>query len=130
MPQIKTTDQTYVTDAGKPIVMAVPYSAYPQAVADWLYSGVSLAKDQIHTSADRTELRLKDPKKSDEGRYKVIIKNKHGQGEAFINLEVIGKLGCFRMTLFQELGNWICPCVLPRRSRTGEEPAGDRHGRW
>uniref|UniRef100_A0A3Q3SL05 Immunoglobulin like and fibronectin type III domain containing 1, tandem duplicate 2 n=1 Tax=Mastacembelus armatus TaxID=205130 RepID=A0A3Q3SL05_9TELE len=88
----KTTDQTitdYVTDVGKPIVMTVPYSAYPQAKADWLYDNQSVPKDNIHTSADRTEYRLRDPKKSDEGRYKIIIKNKHGEGEAFINLDVI-----------------------------------------
>ena len=91
MPQIKTTDQSYVTDAGKPIAMAVPYSAYPQAQADWLYDNQSLPKDDIHTSTDRTEYRLKDPKKSDEGRYKITIKNKHGEGEAFINLDVIGE---------------------------------------
>ncbi|MEQ2222441.1 hypothetical protein ILYODFUR_026475, partial [Ilyodon furcidens] len=89
VPQIKTTDQSYVTDAGKPIVMAIPYSAYPQAEADWLYNNLSLPKDNIHTSADRTEYWLKDPKKSDQGRYKIIIKNKHGEGEAFINLDVI-----------------------------------------
>ena len=92
MPQIKTTDQSYVTDAGKPIVMAVPYSAYPQAQADWMYDNQSVPKDDIHTSADRTEYRLKDPKKSDEGRYKITIKNKHGEGEAFINLNVIGEM--------------------------------------
>lgn len=92
VPQIKTTDQSYVTDAGKPIVMAVPYSAYPKAEADWLYNNLSLPKDNIYTSADRTEYRLKDPMKSDEGRYKIIIKNKHGEGEAFINLDVIGEL--------------------------------------
>lgn len=91
MPQIKTTDQSYVTDARKPIVMVVPYSAYPQAEADWLYDNLSLPKENAYTSADRTEYRLKDPKKSDQGRYKVIIKNKHGEGEAFINLEVIGE---------------------------------------
>lgn len=91
VPQIKTTDQSYITDAGKPIVMAVPYSAYPQAEAEWLYDNLSLPKENIHTSADHTEYRLKDPKKSDEGRYKIIIKNKHGAGEAFINLEVIGE---------------------------------------
>lgn len=91
VPQIKTTDQNYVTDARKPIVMVVPYSAYPQAKADWQYNGLSLPKDNIHTSTDRTEYRLKDPVKADEGRYKVIIKNKHGEGEAYINLEVIGE---------------------------------------
>lgn len=92
VPQIKTTDQSYVTDAGKPIVLAVPYSAYPQAEADWLYDNQSVSKDNIYTSAERTEYRLKDPKKSDQGRYKIVIKNKHGQGEAFINLDVIGEL--------------------------------------
>lgn len=85
-------DQSLVTDAGKPIVMFVPYSAYPKAEAEWFYDNVSLPKDNIHTVGDRTEYRLKDPKKSDQGRYKVVIKNKHGQGEAFINLDVIGKL--------------------------------------
>ena len=91
IPKIKTTDQSFVTDAGKPIVMAVPYSAYPKAEADWLYNTLSMPKDNIHTATDKTEYRLKDPKKSDEGRYKVVIKNKHGEGEAFINLSVIGK---------------------------------------
>uniref|UniRef100_A0A4W5MQW6 Immunoglobulin superfamily member 22 n=1 Tax=Hucho hucho TaxID=62062 RepID=A0A4W5MQW6_9TELE len=84
-----TMDQSLVTDAGKPIVMFVPYSAYPKAEAEWFYDNVSLPKDNIHTVGDRTEYRLKDPKKSDQGRYKVVIKNKHGQGEAFINLDVI-----------------------------------------
>lgn len=91
MPQIKTTDQSYTTDIRKPIVMTVPYSAYPRAEADWLYDNLSLPKDNIYTSADLTEYQLKDPLKSDEGRYKVIIKNKHGAGEAFISLEVIGE---------------------------------------
>lgn len=71
--------------------MVVPYSAYPQAEADWQYNSLSLPRDNIHTSTDRTEYRLKDPIKADEGRYKVIIKNKHGEAEACINLEVIGK---------------------------------------
>uniref|UniRef100_A0A3P8UGP9 Immunoglobulin superfamily member 22 n=1 Tax=Cynoglossus semilaevis TaxID=244447 RepID=A0A3P8UGP9_CYNSE len=82
-------DQDVVTDAGKPIVLFVPYSAYPQAKADWLYDNQNLPQDNIYTSADRTEYRLKDPKKSDQGRYKITIKNKHGEGEAFINLQVI-----------------------------------------
>uniref|UniRef100_A0A3B3HA44 Uncharacterized protein n=1 Tax=Oryzias latipes TaxID=8090 RepID=A0A3B3HA44_ORYLA len=76
-------------NAGKPIVMAIPYTAYPKAEAEWLYNNQSLPTDSIYTSADCTEYRLKDPKKSDEGRYKVLIKNKHGGGEAFINLDVI-----------------------------------------
>lgn len=92
MPQIKTTDQNYVTDVGKPVIMVVPYSAYPQAEADWLYNNLSMQKDNIFTSAEHTEYRLKNPKKVDEGSYKIIIKNKHGAGEAFINLNVIGKV--------------------------------------
>lgn len=91
MPQIKTTDQKYVTDARKPVAMVVPYSAYPQAEADWQYNGLSLPRDNIYTSRDRTEYRLKDPAKVDEGHYKVIIKNKHGEAEAYISLEVIGE---------------------------------------
>lgn len=91
-PTIKTLDQDLVTDAGKPFVMAVPYNAYPHAEAEWFYNEISLPKDNFHTSVDRTEYRLKDPKKSEEGRYKIIIQNKHGKGEAFINLKVIGKL--------------------------------------
>lgn len=71
--------------------MAVPYSAYPQAQADWLYSNLSLPRDSIYTSADRTEYRLKDPLKSDEGRYRVLVRNKHGEAEAFVTLEVIGE---------------------------------------
>uniref|UniRef100_A0A667WUR0 Titin n=1 Tax=Myripristis murdjan TaxID=586833 RepID=A0A667WUR0_9TELE len=100
VPKIKTMDQSYVTDAGKPIVMAVPYSAYPKAEADWLYNNLSLPADNVHTSLDCTEYRLKDPKKSDEGRYKIIIKNKHGEGEAFINLEVIGDTNVQPLVLF------------------------------
>lgn len=91
MPKIKTTDQNLVTDAGKPFVMAVPYDAYPRAEAEWFYEDTSLPTQNIDTSNDRTEYRLKDPKKSDKGRYKVVIKNKHGTGEAFINLDVIGE---------------------------------------
>lgn len=91
MPKIKTMDQDLVTDAGKPLVMSVPYNAYPHAEAEWFYDNISLPIDNLYTSPDKAEYRLKDPKKSDEGRYKIIIKNKHGQGEAFINLKVVGE---------------------------------------
>lgn len=84
-------DQDLVTDAGKPFTMSVPYNAYPHAEAEWFFDNISLPKDNLHTSLDKAEYRLKDPTKSDEGRYKIIIKNKHGQGEAFINLKVIGE---------------------------------------
>lgn len=92
VPKIKTTDQNLVTDAGKPFLMTVPYDAYPRAEAEWFFNDISLPMQNIDTSTDKTENRLKDPKKSDQGRYKIVIKNKHGQGEAFINLDVIGEL--------------------------------------
>lgn len=91
IPKIKTTDQNLVTDAGKPFVMAVPYDAYPRADAEWFFDGKSLPVQNIDTSIDKTEYRLKSPVKEDQGRYRVVIKNKHGEGEAFINLDVIGK---------------------------------------
>ena len=91
LPKIKTTDQNLVTDAGKPFVMSVPYDAYPRADAEWFFEGSSLPVQNIDTSADKTEFRLKSPVKEDQGRYKVVIKNKHGEGEAFINLDVIGE---------------------------------------
>lgn len=91
VPKIKTTDQNLVTDAGKPFLMSVPYDAYPRAEAEWFFEGTSLPVQNIDTSVDRTEFRLKSPTKEDQGRYKVVIKNKHGQGEAYINLDVIGE---------------------------------------
>lgn len=92
MPKIKTTDQNLVTDAGKPFMMTVPYDAYPRAEAEWHFNDSCLPMQNIDTSTDKTVYRLKDPKKSDQGRYKIVIKNKHGQGDAFINLDVIGEL--------------------------------------
>ena len=92
MPKIKTTDQNLVTDAGKPFVMSVPYDAYPRADAEWFLQGSSLPVQNVDTTTDKTEYRLKCPTKEEKGRYKVIIKNKHGEGEAFINLDVIGKV--------------------------------------
>lgn len=93
VPKIKTTDQNLVTDAGKPFVMSVPYDAYPRADTEWFLQGASLPIQNIDSSADKTEYRLKSPSKEDQGRYKVVIKNKHGEGEAFINLDVIGESG-------------------------------------
>lgn len=120
--------------------MAVPYSAYPQADADWLYGALSLPRDNIYTAADRTEYRLKDPMKSDEGRYKVTIRNKHGEGEAFINLEVIGELSEPEPRLVTESGHKTArglmnaykpqdsaSHLLLRCPGTREEPAGGRH---
>lgn len=71
--------------------MSVPYDAYPRADAEWVFAGTSLPVQNIDTSIDKTEYRLKCPSKEDQGRYKVVIKNKHGVGEAFINLDVIGE---------------------------------------
>lgn len=78
--------------------MSVPYDAYPRADTEWFFEGTSLPVQNIDTSADKTEYRLKSPSKEDQGRYKVMIKNKHGEAEAFINLDVIGE----SMT-----GDWI-----------------------
>lgn len=91
VPKIKTTDQNLVTDAGKPFVMSVPYDAYPRADTEWIFEGVTLPVQNIDASAEKTEYRLKSPSKEDRGRYKVVIKNKHGEAEAFINLDVIGE---------------------------------------
>lgn len=80
-----------MTDAGKPFVMTVPYDAYPRADVEWFFEGQSLPVQNVDTSVDKTEYRLKSPRKEDQGRYRVVIKNKHGMGEAFINLDVIGE---------------------------------------
>lgn len=91
-PKFKTTDQNLVTDAGKLFVMTVPFDAYPRAEAEWIFGDISLPRQNIDTSTDKTEYRLKEPKKSDQGQYKIVIQNKHGKGEAYINLDIIGKL--------------------------------------
>lgn len=88
---MKTTDQNLVTDAGKPFVMSVPYDAYPRADTEWSFEGASLPAQNIDTSAEKTEYRLKSPNKDDRGKYRVLIRNKHGEAEAFINLDVIGE---------------------------------------
>lgn len=71
--------------------MSVPYDAYPRADAEWFFEGTGLPVQNIDTSVDKTEYRIKSPSKAEQGRYKVVIKNKHGKGEAFINLDVIGE---------------------------------------
>lgn len=121
VPTIKTLDQDLVTDAGKPFVMTVPYNAYPHAEAEWFFDSISLPKDNIHCSTDRTEYRLKDPNKSEEGRYKIIIQNKHGKGEAFINLKVVGGLNMIFKTYKQN-----CSCfesfLLTHESSSADVP--------
>lgn len=90
VPKIKTTDQKLVTDAGKPFIMHVPYDAYPRAETEWFFGDTSLPVQNTDTSVDKTEYRLKSPSKEDQGHYKVVIRNKHGAAEAFIDLDVIG----------------------------------------
>lgn len=70
--------------------MRVPYDAYPRAEAEWFFEDTSLPVQNIDTSVDKTEYRLKSPSKEDQGQYKVVISNKHGAAEAFIVLDVIG----------------------------------------
>uniref|UniRef100_A0A8C3KHS4 Titin n=1 Tax=Calidris pygmaea TaxID=425635 RepID=A0A8C3KHS4_9CHAR len=90
-PRIKTGDQNLVVDVGKPLTMTVPYDAYPRAEAEWLKEEESLPTTTVDTTADCSTFKIYEAKKSDKGRYKVILRNKHGQAEAFINVEVIGK---------------------------------------
>lgn len=71
--------------------MSMPYDAYPRADTEWFFEGASLPVQNIDTSVDKTEYRLKSPSKEDQGQYKVLIKNKHGEATAFINLDVIGE---------------------------------------
>lgn len=70
--------------------MHVPYDAYPRADTEWFFGNTSLPVQNIDTSVDKTEYRLKSPSKEDQGQYKVVIRNKHGTAEAFIVLDVIG----------------------------------------
>lgn len=79
-----------MTDAGKAFIMSVPYDAYPRAETQWFFGDSSLPVQNIDTSVDKTEYRLKSPSKEDQGQYKVVIRNKHGSAEAFIVLDVIG----------------------------------------
>lgn len=97
IPKIKTSDLNLETDAGKPFTMTLPYDAYPRAEAEWFKEDsttseyVSLPDQNIDTTADKTSYRLFDPRRYDKGRYKVVIQNKHGKGEGYINLNVIGR---------------------------------------
>lgn len=80
-----------MVDVGKPLTMTVPYDAYPRAEAEWLKGEENLPTTTVDTTTDCTTFKIYEAKKSDKGRYKVILRNKHGQAEAFINVEVIGK---------------------------------------
>lgn len=92
-------------------MLTVPYDAYPRAEAEWFFNDISLPVQNIDTTTDKTEYRLKDTKKSDQGRYKIVIKNKHGQGEAFINLDVIGEL-VIQKTINDPLHIFCSDCVV------------------
>uniref|UniRef100_A0A8C9EWG0 Titin n=1 Tax=Pavo cristatus TaxID=9049 RepID=A0A8C9EWG0_PAVCR len=95
-PRIKTGDQNLVVDVGKPLTMTVPYDAYPRAEAEWLKGEESLPTTTVDTTTDCTTFKIYEAKKSDKGRYKVVLRNKHGQAEAFINVEVIDVPGPVR----------------------------------
>lgn len=90
-PKIKTADQDLVVDAGQPLTMVVPYDAYPKAEAEWFKENEALPSQTVDTTAEQTSFRILEAKKGDKGRYKIVLQNKHGKAEAFINLQVIGK---------------------------------------
>uniref|UniRef100_A0A6I8RUS1 Titin n=1 Tax=Xenopus tropicalis TaxID=8364 RepID=A0A6I8RUS1_XENTR len=96
VPKIKTADQNIVIDAGKPLTMSVPYDAYPKAEAEWKKDDETLSDVHVDTTANDTSFRITETKKADRGRYKIILHNKHGKAEAFINLEVIDVPGPVR----------------------------------
>uniref|UniRef100_A0A672IA60 Ig-like domain-containing protein n=1 Tax=Salarias fasciatus TaxID=181472 RepID=A0A672IA60_SALFA len=89
VPKIKTTDQNLVTDAGKPFVMTVPYDAYPRADAEWFFQGAILPVQNIDTSTDRTEFRMKSPSKEDQGKYRIAV-NACGRATATIDVNILG----------------------------------------
>uniref|UniRef100_A0A8U8C7U8 Uncharacterized protein n=1 Tax=Geospiza parvula TaxID=87175 RepID=A0A8U8C7U8_GEOPR len=95
-PKIKTGDQNLVVDVGKPLTMTVPYDAYPRAEAEWFKAGESLPTTTVDTTTDCTTFKIYEAKKSDKGRYRIVLRNKHGQAEAFINVEVIDVPGPVR----------------------------------
>lgn len=90
-PKIKTADQDLVVDVGQPLTMVVPYDAYPKAEAEWFKENEALSSKTVDTTAEKTSFRILEAKKGDKGRYKIVLQNKHGKAEAFINLQVIGK---------------------------------------
>lgn len=71
--------------------MVVPYDAYPKAEAEWFKENEPLSSKTVDTTAEQTSFRILKAKKEDKGRYKVVLQNKHGKAEGFINLKVIGK---------------------------------------
>lgn len=90
-PKIKTADQDLVVDVGQPLTMVVPYDAYPKAEAEWFKENEALSSKTVDTTAEQTSFRILEAKTGDKGRYKIVLQNKHGKAEAFINLKVIGK---------------------------------------
>lgn len=80
-----------MVDVGQPLTMVVPYDAYPKAEAEWFKENEPLSSKTVDTTAEQTSFRILKAKKEDKGRYKVVLQNKHGKAEGFINLKVIGK---------------------------------------
>ena len=80
-----------MVDVGQPLTMVVPYDAYPKAEAEWFKENEPLSSKTVDTTAEQTSFRIFKAKKEDKGRYKVVLQNKHGKAEGFINLKVIGK---------------------------------------
>lgn len=72
--------------------MVVPYDAYPRAEAEWFKEDKALPTQTVDTTAESTTFRIYEAKPSHKGSYKIVLKNKHGQAEARINVQVIGKL--------------------------------------
>ena len=91
-PRIKAADQNLVVDVGQPLTMIVPYDAYPRAEAEWFKEDEALPTLTVDTTAESSTFRIYEAKPSHRGNYKVILKNKHGQAEARIHVQVIGKL--------------------------------------
>lgn len=80
-----------MVDVGQPLTMVVPYDAFPKAEAEWFKENEPLSSKTVDTTAEQTSFRILKAKKEDKGRYKVVLQNKHGKAEGFINLKVIGK---------------------------------------
>lgn len=71
--------------------MVVPYYAYPKAEAEWFKENEPLSSKTVDTTAEQTSLQNFSSQERRQGRYKIVLQNKHGKAEGFINLKVIGK---------------------------------------
>uniref|UniRef100_A0A8C3F5I9 Titin n=1 Tax=Chrysemys picta bellii TaxID=8478 RepID=A0A8C3F5I9_CHRPI len=124
-PRIKTADQNLVVDVGKPLTMVVPYDAYPKAEAEWLKEDESLPTHTVDTTVDSTTFKILEAKKSDKGRYKIILQNKHGKAEAHINVDLYGTCRK-KMPSFAMVGNLeVTETYDGEVSLAWEEPESD-----